>query len=81
MAPKRRKKSRREIHVVPCRAARLWLTVTHGEILAKHVRKSDAVKLATFTAQAAKVELIVHNADGRIAWRNSYGNDPKNRKG
>lgn len=43
--------------------------------------KEDAVTFATSYAKEHKAELFVHNQDGKIAYRNSYGNDPFPPKG
>src|SRR3990172_2616941 len=39
--------------------------------------KVDAQKAGRVTAQREKTEHIIHTADGKIAARNSYGNDPR----
>ena len=42
-----------------------------------HDRKSDAIKRGRELAQNKKTELIVKNESGRIASKDSYGNDPR----
>lgn len=44
-------------------------------------RKSDAQSAGRKTAMREKTEHHIHNKDGSIASRNSYGNDPRSRKG
>jgi hypothetical protein len=44
-------------------------------------RKVDAIKMGRVLAKHTKCELVVKNKNGRIAWRNSYGNDRRDRKG
>lgn len=44
-------------------------------------RKPEAVHRAREIAQNQKTELIVHNKDGKIASRDSHGNDPFPPKG
>ena len=44
-------------------------------------RKKDAVATGRAKAKRLKLELVVHNRDGRIAWRNSYGGDSPRRRG
>ena len=39
--------------------------------------KADAVDRAKEIAQNQRLELFVQNLDGKIGWKNSYGNDPK----
>ena len=38
--------------------------------------KAEAVNRAREIAENKNAELIVQNLDGKIGWRNSYGNDP-----
>lgn len=43
--------------------------------------KAEAVERAKEIAQNQRLELFVHNLDGKIGWKNSYGNDPRRIKG
>jgi len=43
--------------------------------------KAEAVERAKEIAQNQHLELLVQNLDGKIGWRNSYGNDPVESKG
>ena len=43
--------------------------------------KAEAVERAREIAQNNHLELIVQNLDGKIGWRNSYGNDPIRSRG
>lgn len=43
--------------------------------------KKTAVSEAIMVSKNQKAELSVHNKDGKIAYKNSYGNDPRNIKG
>lgn len=43
--------------------------------------KADAVTVGRDLARERKVEHIIKNEDGRIAERNSYGNDPRDVRG
>lgn len=43
--------------------------------------KAEAVDRAIELAKNQKAELFVQNRDGKIGWKNSYGNDPRNIKG
>lgn len=45
-------------------------------VVAHYLRKRDAVIAARAVAIYAGVELVVKNRNGRIGWRNSFGNDP-----
>ena len=51
------------------RAARIFAT------------KAEAVAAGRATAMREKVEHLIHNTDGQIGERNSYGNDPTRFKG
>ena len=55
--------------------------VSYGIYEFPYLFKADAVKHARAIAKRHQAELIVKNKNGRIGWRNSYGNDPKHRKG
>lgn len=43
--------------------------------------KAEAVTRAIGLSKNQNAELFVQNRDGKIGWKNSYGNDPKNIKG
>jgi hypothetical protein len=43
--------------------------------------KQEAVTAGKSTAQLAKTEHVIHNLDGKIGQKNSYGNDPIPPKG
>ena len=43
--------------------------------------KRDAVAAGRLEAERRKTEHVIHNEDGSISERNSYGNDPANRPG
>lgn len=43
--------------------------------------KAEAVERAKEIAQNQRLELFVQNLDGKIGWKNSYGNDPRKIKG
>ncbi len=44
-------------------------------------KSAEAAKAARATAQREQLEHFIHRQDGRIRDRNSYGNDPRERKG
>ena len=67
-------------------------TVSHGEgwanrregssrVAKTFARKADAQGAGRRTARREKTEHLVHNRDGSISSRNSYGNDPRSSKG
>ena len=43
--------------------------------------KDDAVAIGRSRAFAVETEHVIHNQDGTISERNSYGNDPVHRPG
>jgi hypothetical protein len=46
-----------------------------------HDTKDEAVKAGRELARNRKTEHVIHNVDGKIGERNSYGNDPARRPG
>jgi hypothetical protein len=46
-----------------------------------HATKDEAVRAGRTRAQQDRTELVIHNQDGTIGERNSYGNDPASRPG
>ena len=43
--------------------------------------KAEAVERAIGLSKNQSAELFVQNRDGKIGWKNSYGNDPRSIKG
>jgi hypothetical protein len=60
-----------------------WLNeVEEGEeLLGSHATKEAATAAGRARAQQDKTEHVIHNEDGTIGARHSYGNDPENRPG
>jgi hypothetical protein len=68
--------SRKNQHVVP-RGDKWAVQSAGGDRATKIVdTQREAINIATGIAQNQGSELIVHRQDGRINWRNSYGDDP-----
>jgi hypothetical protein len=44
--------------------------------MSSHRTKEEAVAAERETARARRTEHVIHNLDGTIAERNSYGNNP-----
>jgi hypothetical protein len=65
------------IHTEP-RDGQGWVNIREGSsrALDKFTTKAEAQAAGRERARRDKVEHIVHTKDGRIAMRNSYGNDP-----
>jgi uncharacterized protein DUF2188 len=53
----------------------------HGTMGGEYVNRADAVLIGREEARERKVEHVVHNLDGAIGERNSYGNDPRDIQG
>jgi len=60
-----------------------WRVKTVGKEKAAAIceTKDEAVKIGIQVAQNKNAELFVQNLDGKIGWKNSYGNDPRSSKG
>ena len=71
------------IHTVYRSASSDWANEVEGGDRASsvHATKDEAVKRGRELAIAAKTEHVIHNMDGTIASRNSYGNDPSRSPG
>jgi uncharacterized protein YdaT len=64
-------------HVVHNPAGGWDVKKPHADRASGHFdNKQDAVQRGREIAQNAGGELVVHNQDGRISERRSYGNDP-----
>lgn len=55
-----------------------WVNEVEGgeRASSSHATKVEAVKRGRQLAQRRKTEHMIHNLDGKIGERNSYGNDP-----
>ena len=47
----------------------------------KFARKTEAVEAARKRAKRDKTEHVIHTREGKIGSRNSYGSDPRRKKG
>lgn len=65
------------IHTTHRNATSDWANTAEGNDRASsvHATKEEAVKRGRELAIAAQTEHVLHNMDGRIAYRNSYGPD------
>lgn len=67
--------TRKNFHVVP--NGTNWQLKYDGKVLGSYALKADAVADGRRIARANQPsELIIHNSDGTIAERETYGNDP-----
>lgn len=69
------------VHTVP--HGKGWANKREGASKVSKVfsTKAEAVKAGRETARREKAEHVIHTADGKIGERNSYGSDPRRRKG
>ena len=71
------------VHTVPAEGEgrKGWWNKQDGVIRSRHRLKEVAVAAGRVFAKQDKVEHTIHNEDGQIAEKNSYGNDPFPPKG
>lgn len=70
------------VHTTPNPSGKGWVNQQGGEVLSSHRLKQRAVEQGRSEAQKDKVEHTIHNKDGVIGRKNSYGadaNPPKDR--
>lgn len=69
------------IHVVP--SGDKWAVKEAGKDtpLSEHRTQQRAIERGVPAARANESELNIHGRNGQIREKNSYGNDPKTRKG
>ena len=74
--------SRQQVSVEPRNNGR-WAVQTDGTQRADslHDRKSDAVARGRELAENKQAELVIKNELGRIAAKDSHGNDPRRSRG
>lgn len=64
-----------EVHTVPNPDGNGWVNKLGGEEVSHHRRKDTAVERGREIAIENKTEHAIHNTDGTIGRKNSYGND------
>lgn len=67
---------RQDIHTVPSTSGSGWVNKKGGRVMSRHLRKETAVARGRRMARVGHVEHVIHNEDGRIGEKNSYGPDP-----
>lgn len=72
---------KRNVHTVPTGDG--WANRREGAKRAssRHATKAEAQAAGRELAKRDRVEHLIHNKDGNIGQRNSYGNDPYPPKG
>lgn len=67
-------KKNNDVHTVPNGSG--WSNKQNGDVVSNHRTKANAVDAGRDIARTSRSEHVIHNTDGRIGQKNSYGNDP-----
>jgi hypothetical protein len=70
------KKSGSNVHTVPNKEGSGWVNKVGSEVVSRHHTKETAVGKGASIARDNKSEHVIHNKNGVISEKNSYGNDP-----
>ena len=65
-----------EVHTVPNPTGSGWVNEVGGREVSRHIRKDTATDAGRRLAIQKETEHVIHNLDGKIGRKNSYGNDP-----
>ena len=70
--------AKKNIHTVYNKERSMWETKKDGQDkpLASSHTKITAMEKSVVEAKKLKVEHVIHNMDGKISDKDSYGNDP-----
>ena len=68
------KKNSGNVHTVPNGSG--WSNKVNGEVVSNHHKKETAVNAGRSIAHSNESEHTIHNRNGQIGQKNSYGNDP-----
>lgn len=69
-------KRKPQVHTVPHGEGWANRREGAGRVAKVFARKADAQAAGRHTALRERTEHLIHNKDGSVASRNSYGNDP-----
>jgi Uncharacterized protein conserved in bacteria (DUF2188) len=69
------------VHTVPNPAGSGWVNELGGRVISNHRTQETAIDVGRRAAINRETEHFIHNREGRIRERNSYGNDPYPPKG
>jgi hypothetical protein len=67
---------RGNVHTVPNPGGNGWVNKVDGQAVSHHHRKDTASEAGRSITRQNRAEHTIHNRDGRIGEKNSYGNDP-----
>jgi hypothetical protein len=65
-----------EVHTTPNPEGSGWVNQVNGHVVSTHRLKERAVERGREIAQDRQTEHAIHNTDGQIGRKNSYGGDP-----
>lgn len=66
--------AKKAVHTVPNNGG--WQNKVGGVAISNHKTKATAEEAGRSKARQLETEHVIHNRDGRIGEKNSYGNDP-----
>jgi len=66
--------SKKPVHTV--RNGDVWANKQGGKTISTHRTKANAATEGRRQAKRAETEHVIHNSNGQIGEKNSYGNDP-----
>lgn len=67
---------RQEVHTVPNPDGKGWVNEVGGKTASHHRKQSNAIDKGREIAIDLETEHVIHNRQGQIRDKNSYGNDP-----
>jgi hypothetical protein len=70
-----------EIHTTPAAHGKGWLNEIDGDVVSRHETQDAAVIRGRRLAREGCLEHVIHNRDGTISEKKSYGDDPRPSKG
>ena len=65
-----------DVHTTPNLDGKGWVNQTGRQVISQHRTKETAVARGRQEAISRKAEHSIHNKDGKIRQKNSYGGDP-----
>lgn len=65
----------KQVHTVPDPDGLGWKNTANGQDVSRHQTKKAAVGKGRSEAVKRGAEHVIHNKDGKIGQKNSYGND------
>lgn len=69
------------VHTTPNKNGAGWVNQVGGKVISEHRKKTPAIEAGRRVAIRRETEHTIHNQNGQIGQKNSYGNDPPKVKG